>query len=287
MVWVLMFLIGPISWPISLVLDWVLDEELPTIYSNKGLQKLIEIHELANESNVTKLTAKMLKGALGLDDTLVKDRMTNWSDVFYLDESTILNFDTLSQIFKKGHSRVPIIHKHIIQDKFKLIGILYVKDLILIDPDDEIPVTKIMNAFDYPVPKLIYKNSSLSEALYVFIKYQTHIAVVSHEDVYMIKSESLIRVEDNILKSIPQDNMDTNDGGGTKITKTTSIENIGSSSDSEDIKYDFNFNNKKSDKVTDYTTKEYHSYAGIITLEGILYYIILCCYINCNNYRCY
>ncbi len=81
----------------------------------------------------------MLKGALGLKDELVINCMTVMKDVFWLNEQSKLSFDVLTEIFD---SRIPIFNT---QDKFgriACVGLLYVKDLILLDPDDEMPVTQ-------------------------------------------------------------------------------------------------------------------------------------------------
>ncbi len=43
-VWPLMWLMAIIAYPISYLLDRVLGDELGTVYSNKELQKLVEIH---------------------------------------------------------------------------------------------------------------------------------------------------------------------------------------------------------------------------------------------------
>ena len=177
-VWPLMFIFGVFSYPVSIVLDKVLGYELEKTYSNKELQKLVDIHAKNQQSNVNEATANMLKGALGLDETYVKDVMTKWENVFYLRENTKLTFDILTEIFKKGHSRIPILSKKDNLGRIHIRGILYVKDLILIDPDDELPVTQIMNAFDYKIPPGIDKDSTLQIALTTFIQTTSHIAIV-------------------------------------------------------------------------------------------------------------
>eukprot|EP01083_Nonionella_stella_P003783 10875_1 len=160
-VWPLMWIMGIVAYPISYLLDRVLGDELGTVYSNKELQKLVEIHAEIEGTGVSGDTAGMLKGALGLKDALVLNCMTEMKDVFWLNDQSKLSFDVLTEIFKSGHSRIPIFNT---QDKFgriACVGLLYVKDLILLDPDDEMPVTQIMNAFKHKTPPIVWKDDTL------------------------------------------------------------------------------------------------------------------------------
>ena len=120
----------------------------------------------------------MLKGALGLKDALVLNCMTEMKDVFWLNDQSKLSFDVLTEIFKSGHSRIPIFNT---QDKFgriACVGLLYVKDLILLDPDDEMPVTQIMNAFKHKTPPIVWKDDTLQHLLEIFVKTSQHLAFV-------------------------------------------------------------------------------------------------------------
>ena len=50
---------------------------------------------------------------------------------------------TLSVIFKSGFSRIPVFAK----DYNDVIGLLFTKDLIFIDPDDETPLKNFVQIF--------------------------------------------------------------------------------------------------------------------------------------------
>jgi metal transporter CNNM len=54
-----------------------------------------------------------------------------------------LSFGTVSDIFKKGFSRIPIYGV----DRDDVRGMLFAKDLIFIDPDDETPVGQFVQIF--------------------------------------------------------------------------------------------------------------------------------------------
>ena len=49
---------------------------------------------------------------------------------------------------KKGHSRIPV-YRH--TDKSEVIGMLFVKDLIFVDPKDNCPVSSIMKPYKLEV----------------------------------------------------------------------------------------------------------------------------------------
>lgn len=58
--------------------------------------------------------------------------MTPVAEVFSLPQDGVLDYKTISTIFKAGFSRIPIHGA----DKQDVIGLLYTKDLILVDPGD-------------------------------------------------------------------------------------------------------------------------------------------------------
>jgi hypothetical protein len=85
-------------------------------------------------------TAAAAAGALNYGNKTVQDVMTKADDVFMLDMATRLSFDTMLEIYKSGFTRIPV-YEH---SREYIKGILYVKDLILIDPDDEITLEAII-----------------------------------------------------------------------------------------------------------------------------------------------
>eukprot|EP01084_Bolivina_argentea_P071467 129922_1 len=191
-----MFTIGVIAYPIAFVLDVVLgnDRELGTVYNKynkQELQKLVDIHAEIEGSGVSGDTATMLKGALGLGDALVQKCMTAIADVFWLSDASKLSFAVLTEIFKSGHSRIPIFNTSDVFGRITCVGLLYVKDLILLDPDDEMPVTQIMNAFQHKTPPTVWKDNTLHELLSIFVRESQHLAFVQdvvvdgdHDNVY-------------------------------------------------------------------------------------------------------
>jgi metal transporter CNNM len=50
-----------------------------------------------------------------------------------LDWNSILDFRTMSRIIDSGHSRIPVYR----DERTNIEGVLYVKELMFVDPDDE------------------------------------------------------------------------------------------------------------------------------------------------------
>ena len=69
--------------------------------------------------------------------------MTPVDKVFMLEASTKLTFDAMLEIYKSGYARIPVYDGTVSKDR--VISVLYVKDLILVDPDDEIEVQTVVS----------------------------------------------------------------------------------------------------------------------------------------------
>merc|ERR1719334_2024455 len=183
-VWFLMVAMCILAWPISWILDKILGEELGTIYSNAELSKLVEITSRHRPETLDVSSASIMKGALELNKKRVMDIYTEMKNVFWLNENTVLSFDILTKIFKLGHSRIPIFRASddIIDDMNErpfCIGLLYVKDLILVDPDDNIPITKVLETFDHHrLPIDVWKTDDLNEVMQKFTESCQHLAFV-------------------------------------------------------------------------------------------------------------
>ena len=61
--------------------------------------------------------------------------------------SSILDFNTVSEISKKGYSRIPVYDS----ERKNIIGLLHSKDLTFIDPDDKKPLKTIIEFYNHPL----------------------------------------------------------------------------------------------------------------------------------------
>jgi len=211
---VLIILIFPLGWPISKCLDWVLGDELGYVYTNRELRNLVEVH--TTEGELPKESARIMQGALDFSKLTVESVMTEWSSVFYLYSDANLDFDNLEKIFKSGHSRVPVVTRATRYEGQQVIGLLFVKDLILLDPEDELPVRNIIDTFHHDL-KHLDLDSDVKAIMHEFLHGRSHLAVVRkkvaekingdliYENVGIVTLEDII---ENILKMEIEDEFD-------------------------------------------------------------------------------
>jgi len=138
---VIIIIFFPIAGPLAFVLDKLLGHEIGTTYSKAEMRKLLEIH--VKQGRFDHETGTAMKGALNYQDMTVSEVMTPLENVFMLNVDEKLNFETIAKIFKTGYSRLPVYEV----SKNNVIGLLFVKDLIFIDPEDETRVRNFVQIF--------------------------------------------------------------------------------------------------------------------------------------------
>jgi metal transporter CNNM len=164
-----MFLLYPICKPIAMMLDWSLGGELPNKFSRKEIRLFLRqqkhrAHDIAHHE------FELLERGLVFSKKTVKDVMTPRTRTFFMSRDTLLDHEMLTKIRRQGHSRVPVYDK--LHDK--VVGLLYSKDLIEIDPDDDTPVWQIMRKkMDY-----IQDDDKLDKVLKLFQKKRVHLFIV-------------------------------------------------------------------------------------------------------------
>ena len=65
--------------------------------------------------------------------------MTPFEHVFCIDINAVLDFQTIKTIYDSGFSRIPIYE----ENRNKIVGILHLRDLTFIDPEDCTPVKQV------------------------------------------------------------------------------------------------------------------------------------------------
>lgn len=87
----------------------------------------------------------IISGALDLSSKVAADAMTHRRHVFMVDLDSQLDWVTLRDIQRSGHSRVPVFEG----SRDNVIGLLLVKNLILLDPEESTPVRQVKI---FPIP---------------------------------------------------------------------------------------------------------------------------------------
>ncbi|XP_078375515.1 uncharacterized protein LOC144658892 isoform X2 [Oculina patagonica] len=171
---VLMVLLFVIAWPISKLLDCLLGHEHSTFFRRAELQELVDLHREttdANEDPLREDEVMIIQGALEMRNKTVQDKYTPLDSVFMLEANGKLDRDTMREISRKGHSRVPVYEG----EKGNIVGLLFVKSLIMLDPERNTPIKDIYKAGSF-------LKSSTTEPLFELLdKFQTgksHLCVV-------------------------------------------------------------------------------------------------------------
>jgi hypothetical protein len=71
---------------------------------------------------------------------------------YMLPWESVLDFKTMSQIIDSGHSRIPVYR----DERLNIEGVLYVKELMFVDPDDNLPLETIVNFYDHEIVPVWY-----------------------------------------------------------------------------------------------------------------------------------
>lgn len=168
---VCMFITFPVSYPISRILDLVLGDEIVHVYNRDRLRELIFLTE--KQTDLKKEEVNIITGALELSQKKVSDIMTKLEDVFMIELNSILDFHTMNDIIKNGYSRIPVYEK----SPKNIVGMLNMKDLAFVDPDDRMPLKTVIKFYNHPVV-FVLEDTALDVMLQDFKKGHSHLAVV-------------------------------------------------------------------------------------------------------------
>ncbi|KAJ7194727.1 hypothetical protein GGX14DRAFT_475836 [Mycena pura] len=175
----LIYGLGLFSWPVAKLLEFALGAHHGIIYRRAELKELIAMHSshATHGGDLRTDTVTIIGATLDLQEKVVRQAMTPIRDVFMLSIDSCLDYDLLKQICLTGHSRVPVFEEVDLNGNKvkKILGILLVKQCVLLDPKDAIPLRKI------PLNKVpfIPNNEPLLGLLDKFQEGRSHMAIVS------------------------------------------------------------------------------------------------------------
>ncbi|KII90342.1 hypothetical protein PLICRDRAFT_38844 [Plicaturopsis crispa FD-325 SS-3] len=177
---VLIYALGIVSWPVAKLLEFTLGKHHGIIYRRAELKELIAMHSSmsAHGGDLKKDTVTIIGATLDLQEKVVEQAMTPIADVFMLSIDARLDYALLTRICKTGHSRVPVYEEVVVAGggkARKIVGILLVKNCVLLDPKDAVPIRKI------PLNKVPYvpANEPLLGIMDRFQEGRSHMAIVS------------------------------------------------------------------------------------------------------------
>ena len=147
----------------------------------------------------------------------VSDVMTTLDKVFMVNVHTRLTFTVLMSIYKSGFTRIPVYEF----SRDNIVGILFTKDLILIDPDDEIEVAAVISFHGNSESGNVQTVSDSTTLDKVFLEFK---ASYLHAFAYDATHQSWREL--NIPEVISPANMESNHSSSKKITGIITLEDV-------------------------------------------------------------
>jgi len=196
-----MFVFYPVSFPIAYILDKLLGEEMPTVYSSHELMQIVSEHEDSEHSLIDEDEERIVHGALRFSHMKVREVMTSIDTVVMFDEHQRLTEDFFTEVNEHGYSRYPVYSGK----KENVIGLLFAKDLIV--EDDDIAIKDTDDAFETEF-LIARPNEQLDTVLTRMLKQKRHIAIVQTKTGTCI---GVITLEDIIEEIIQQEIEDEDD----------------------------------------------------------------------------
>uniref|UniRef100_A0A8C3PTR8 Metal transporter n=1 Tax=Calidris pygmaea TaxID=425635 RepID=A0A8C3PTR8_9CHAR len=199
----------PLSYPISKLLDYILGQEIGTVYNREKLVEMLKVTEPYND--LVREELNMIQGALELRTKTVEDVMTPLQNCFMINSDAILDFNTMSEIMESGYTRIPVYE----DERSNIMDILYVKDLAFVDPDDCTPLKTITKFYNHPV-HVVFHDTKLDAMLEEFKKGKSHLAIVQKvnnegEGDPFYEVLGLVTLEDVIEEIIKSEILDESD----------------------------------------------------------------------------
>uniref|UniRef100_A0A8C9Y714 Metal transporter n=1 Tax=Sander lucioperca TaxID=283035 RepID=A0A8C9Y714_SANLU len=166
-----MLLTFPASYPVSKLLDYLLGQEIGTVYNREKLLEMLRVTDPYND--LVKEELNIIQGALELRTKTVEDVMTPLRDCFMIPGDGTLDFNTMSDLMKSGYTRIPVYEG----ERSNIVDLLFVKDLAFVDPDDCTPLKTITKFYSHPL-HFVFNDTKLDAMLEEFKKGKSHLAIV-------------------------------------------------------------------------------------------------------------
>jgi hypothetical protein len=166
---------------------------------------------------ITKEEVSILAGALDFSSKRVDQVMTPIKDAYMININDRLTAQMIKSLLESGYSRIPVYEN----EKTNVVGMFYVKDLALVNPDIGFRIGDIIHIIGRKFPKVV-ASTKLSEMLTAFKECRCHISLV-----FRYLNEPQIPEEaDQTLDHHHHHGDDGDDDGGSD-SKLAEIENVG------------------------------------------------------------
>eukprot|EP00913_Durusdinium_trenchii_P025090 g23551.t1 len=207
------YLLLPIAKPLALILDCLFGEEMGQVLDQK--QRL-------GRGGPAYRVAKILRGSCSFSTMTAQNIMVPMAECFCLDAHAVINPGLCAAVAAAGLSRIPVIDRDPLNPKrqYAVVGLIHVKDLLLLDVDHEVTMKSLLPLIGRPV-FIVDDDRPLLELLEEFRKGASQLAVVRgivndedcdpyfrHEDVHELDgddAESVVSSEPSgMFSNVPR-----------------------------------------------------------------------------------
>ncbi|CBY24153.1 unnamed protein product [Oikopleura dioica] len=170
--YIFMAITGIISYPLGKLLDIVLGEEMGVNYKKQAFLELIK----QGQNDLEEDEKIMIEGALKLSEKNVRDVMTPINHVFTVCEEEIIDYDFMGRVSDAGYSRIPVTKRG--GRNSDITGLLFLRDLVMLDPDDNTIVSTVTNFYKHQL-MTVDQDMKLDDMLEEFKKNHHHLSLVT------------------------------------------------------------------------------------------------------------
>ncbi|VEL15121.1 unnamed protein product [Protopolystoma xenopodis] len=211
-IWITKFLLlatSPLTYPMGYIFDKCVGQYMGLSLGREKLVALVRAEALSGYVDMDEV--KIITGALSLFKKTVKDIMTPLEHIFMISYNACLDFDMTNEIIANGFTRIPVYEG----TRQNIRGLLNVKDLAFVDPNDKILVSTICNFYNRKFI-VVSKDAQIRVMLNLFKKAgSSHIAIIKER--YTDGQESheriigMITLEDVIEEILQEEIIDETD----------------------------------------------------------------------------
>lgn len=198
---VLLVIFSPITYPIAYLLDRLLGQEIPTLYSKSDLKQIVTELEESEHSDIDADEKRIIHGALQFSHTKVRDVMTSKDRVVTYESNQRSNQEFFDTISESDFSRYPIYSGN----EDAIVGILYSKDLIYEEAEVAL---KDSAAFDINF-LTVRPDENLDTVLGRMLKQKKHMGVVFSRNNKFLGVITLEDIIEEIIQSEIEDEGDS------------------------------------------------------------------------------
>lgn len=220
-VWVMVAILSPITWPIARLLDCAVGRDAGTPQTSQQLQETLVQHAQIGviTEEQAQLNMKITRGIFGFRDSTISDIMLPIESCFSLEWDDQVDHDLLREVHHSGFSRIPVYKK----SKQNVAGVLLCKDLLMIKSQmahgalADITVGEVVEVFG--VDLVTFRDDTpLSGVLEKFKNGSCHMAIVADD---WAGARGIVTMED-IFCQILQDRIFDEDDHYSNRPKRTS-----------------------------------------------------------------